>query len=236
MIKRFNRYLVDLFFPQVCPFCERIMDYKKGLVCTSCIQVLPFIETRCGKCGKSISEQDEICDDCRKTKHAFEEGRAVFKYEGTIAQSLLNYKYNGRRSYGTVYAMWIEKCLGDWIRSVNPDVIIPVPIHKKRLRERTYNQAEIIGKELAKRLALPFDANYVYRKKNTSPQKKLSALERMRNMQDAFVIKDSNLKNKTILIVDDIYTTGLTMDAMAGVLMNAGAKKVFFVTVSAGVF
>ena len=235
MLKRIIRYFDELFFPTICPFCEKIMDSGKGLVCKNCIQVLPFVgEAYCSKCGKKTGHNKFLCEDCIDRQHLFDKGRSVFCYEGMVAESLINFKYHGRKIYADTYAMWIERCLGPWIRSIGVDIIIPVPIHKKRLRKRTYNQAELIGRNLGRRMNIPFRGSSVMRRKNTSPQKKLSAMERMKNMQNAFVITKNDFDGKNILIVDDIYTTGVTMDALCHELKKAGALKISFATVSSG--
>lgn len=235
MFKKVIGYIDSLLFPPHCPFCERIMDYREDSVCGSCLQSLPFIlEPRCKKCGKELKTEGDLCEDCISGSHIYEQGRAVWKYEGAVADSILRFKYHNQKEYAEVYACWIVRCLGKWINSKNIDVIIPVPIHKKRMRQRGYNQTELIAEKVAARLKITYDKNCVLRYKNTIPQKKLSALARMKNMQKAFEVSNGDLKNKNILVIDDIYTTGVTIDAISFVLAGSGANKVYFVAVAEG--
>lgn len=117
------------------------------------------------------------------------------------------------------------------------DLIVPVPIHKKKKRKRGYNQAELLGKELSLCLNIPWNTGGIVRRKNTKPLKDLQPSERRKNLWDAFYIapdKRHFFEGKRVLVVDDIYTTGSTMDEMARTLKAAGAIKIYFVTLSSG--
>jgi hypothetical protein len=111
---------------------------------------------------------------------------------------------------------------------------MPVPLHKKRRRARGYNQAELIAEGLGRAFEIPVDAASLIRKKNTVPQKELDRQGRMQNMKNAFMLADSFLPVRTILLVDDIYTTGSTLDAAAFALKQRGVQKVYFLTISIG--
>lgn len=236
MIKKIGKYLLSVLFPPHCPFCEKIMDYREDSVCGSCLQGLPFIlEPRCTHCGKTVEKEVLLCEECKDSNHIYEEGRAVFRYEGDVSAALIRMKYHGRRDYGDMFARWIVRCLGEWIQSKKIDVIVPVPIHEKRRKKRGYNQAELIAERVADYMKLEYNKDSVIRCKNTIPQKKLSILERMKNMQKAFSVTDDGLRGKIVLIIDDIYTTGLTVDVMSLVILHAGASKVYFASVSQGV-
>lgn len=236
MIKKIGKYLLSVLFPPHCPFCEKIMDYREDSVCGSCLQSLPFIlEPRCSCCGKTVESGESHCEDCKDAHHIYEQGRAVFRYEGDVSNAVLRMKYHGRKDYGDMFAGWIVRYLGQWIRSKQIDVIVPVPIHAKRRKKRGYNQAELIAEKVALYMGLEYNKDSIIRCKNTIPQKKLSILERMKNMQKAFLVKDDRLKGKRVLIIDDIYTTGLTVDVMSLVILRSGAKKVYFASVSQGV-
>lgn len=235
MIKKVFSYLESLLFPPACPFCEKIMDYREDVVCGKCLQHLPFIcEPRCVKCGKGLENEGNFCEDCKNGNHLYTQGRAVWKYEGVVADSIINYKYHSRKAYGEVYALWIVRCLGYWIKSKKIDMIIPVPIHEKRREKRGYNQTELIAEKVAVLLNIKYCDDMVIRDKNTTPQKALSVLERMKNMQRAFKVVKNGFEGKNVLIIDDIYTTGVTMDALSLVLINAGAANVYFAAVSEG--
>ena len=150
MIKKATEYILSRLFPPVCPFCECVVEGTKSAVCEDCLQQLPFIEApRCAKCGKALkSVEDGVCADCREGDHLFSEGRALWKYEGNVAASILRFKYHDQKNYAPVYAEWMVRCLGDWIRSLQIDLMVPVPVHKKRLKERSYNQAQLLAEQM----------------------------------------------------------------------------------------
>ena len=236
MKKKVKEYVASLLFPPVCPFCEKVMDENQEPVCGNCLQALVFIrEPLCMKCGKGLKEdEEEICSDCAGGGHLFHSGRAMWKYEGIAAESILRFKYHDQRKYAGIYGKWMYRYLGDWIGSLRIDLIIPVPIHKKRLKARGYNQAALLAQSIGSLMKLEVDEASVLRSKNTAPQKNLSAFERMKNMQHAFEVRGENVRNKRILIVDDIYTTGVTTDAVTYALRKAGAQEVFFVALASG--
>lgn len=236
MIKRIGIFLESVLFPCDCPFCGRIMDNRGDLVCGYCLRNLPFITGhRCLCCGKSVDAENIYCDDCETSHHVYEEGRAVFKYEGMVSEAILKFKYHGRKDFGKYFTYWMVKCLKSWIADKHIDVIVPVPIHKKRMKKRGYNQAAIVAMQMAEALCIEYNDHSIVRIKNTIPQKKLTLMGRMGNMQKAFDMADKALKNKRVLIVDDIYTTGMTIDIMSICVLDSGADKVYFAAISQGV-
>jgi len=160
----------------------------------------------------------------------------MFVYNEFLKKSLFGLKFFKQSWIGAEYG----KLLGDYYLEHNlPDVdlIIPVPLHMIRYLERGYNQAEIIARELARSIDKPMYTNYLKRKRNTKPQKDLSDKQRPLNMLKAFRIKrqvSDKIKNKRILLVDDIYTTGATIDGCAKELLDKGAREVYFLTVAIG--
>ena len=126
------------------------------------------------------------------------------------------------------------KYLGDFIRSVSPDVLVPVPLHKKKLSKRGYNQAACLARALGKNMQLPVDEKLVKRVRNTAPMKRLNPAERQNNLKKAFKIVRNDVKLNTIVIIDDIYTTGTTLDEIAALLKEHGVSKVYCVTLACG--
>ena len=124
--------------------------------------------------------------------------------------------------------------LGDKIRRWDVDAVIPVPVHKSRLKKRGYNQAALIAGELSKRLGIPMRDGVVIRRAATGVQKELGAAERQNNLKKAFIVPGNVVKLKSVLVVDDIYTTGATVDAVAGCLKGAGVEKVYFASLCIG--
>lgn len=182
------------------------------------------------KCGRPLDDDSkECCKECRRRDRLFEQGCAPFLYRRGIQQSMMRFKYGSRPEYGGFYGRAIWSFAKERIRSWKPDVIVPVPLHRSRYRRRGYNQAALIGRTLSELSGIPMDQSLVVRSRRTAPQKGLTGSGRRRNLRDAFRVTGKKIP-ETILLVDDIYTTGSTMDALAEALKEAGAKKIFFVT------
>ena len=187
------------------------------------------------KCGKQLeTEEQEYCHDCATREHVFDRGVAAFAYSDSMKKSMYAFKYNNRREYAQFYADAIAEKYGDIIKIWGPQVIVPVPLHKARLRKRGYNQAEILAKALSRRLGIPVDAGCLLRIKNTTPQKKLNDRQRCNNINNAFQMTKYSVEYKKILLIDDIYTTGATINECAMVMKKSGVEKVFFATVCIG--
>ena len=152
----------------------------------------------------------------------------------SVAGSFYRLKYAGRQEYARFYAAAIVEKLGGTIRGWKPDALVPVPIHRARRRERGYNQAELLAREIGKVMGIPVAARLIRRIKNTLPQKLLDDAERQNNLKRAFKIERNDVKLKRVIIVDDIYTTGSTVDACAVELKKAGVEEVYFITAAIG--
>lgn len=186
------------------------------------------------KCGKELgNEETEYCSDCMRHRHLFDRGRAVFSYK-SMSDSIYRFKYKGRREYAAYYAECMAQRLGGWIMQRRPEALVPVPVHASKRHIRGYNQAEVLARELGSVLHIPVEANLVKRVRKTSPMKDLSVSERQNNLKKAFKITQNDVKLSTIIIVDDIYTTGSTLDAMSYELRRAGVERIYFVTLAIG--
>ena len=228
--------ILDLIYPVRCPVCGDIVSVRCSDICPECERRLKYVEEPfCLKCGKPVENEDtEYCGDCLRKKHVFNEGRAALVYDEITSKSIYAFKYNARREYALFYARIISERLERKIRLWNPDAIIPVPIHKSKLKSRGYNQAALIANELSKRLGIPCNEGILIRRAPTKVQKNLSASQREINLKKAFIVKRNSVELKSVLVVDDIYTTGSTMDAIASCLKGAGIGEVFFVTLCIG--
>ena len=232
----FLNNLLNIVYPARCPICGEIISKRGRDICPECEVRLTYVEEPiCLKCGKPVSgEEQEYCSDCLNKNHLFKEGRSVLVYDEHASKSIYAFKYNARGEYAKFYGRIIYERLGRKIRSWKPDVIIPVPIHSSKLKQRGYNQAALIAKELSKRLNIPMDERLIVRKNQTKVQKNLSAKDREINLKKAFNVTRNSVELKSVLVVDDIYTTGSTMDAIAGCLEGAGIREVYFVTLCIG--
>jgi ComF family protein len=151
-----------------------------------------------------------------------------------MADSIFRFKYLGRQEYAIFYGRELQQSYGAWLQGIRPDALVPVPIHPSRRRERGYNQAELIAKALSAQSGIPVDLRLISRTKKTLPQKNLTREERQNNLKRAFKINRNDVKLNVIVIIDDIYTTGSTIDAMAEVLLQAGVGKIYCMTLAAG--
>lgn len=147
---------------------------------------------------------------------------------------MYRYKYKNRRIWGRTFAEKMAETCQEQIRRWRINEIIPVPLHRSRLRKRGFNQSEILASELAELCGLPVRTDVLYRIRMTEPQKKLGKEQRMRNLRGAFGVSREWIPCENVLLIDDIYTTGSTVERAAKVLKIAGAENVFFLTVSIG--
>lgn len=151
-----------------------------------------------------------------------------------MKKSMYAFKYSNRREYASFYAKVLVKEFGGIINSFGAQALVPVPLYRSKERKRGYNQAEVLATELSKLLGIPVDRSLIRRVKNTVPLKTLSTEERKNNIRNAFQIRRNGLKYSKIVIVDDIYTTGTTIDECAAKLIESGINDVYFITACIG--
>lgn len=235
MRKTFLGTLTDLFFPRRCPVCDRAVSPFGSLICETCRNKFAYIrQPYCMRCGKELSEETaEYCSDCMRRRHLFDSGRALFTYR-SAADSLYRFKYKGRQEYGTYYAVCMVSQLGEWISACRPDALIPVPIHASKKRVRGYNQADVLAREIGRLTGIPVQYDLIQRVRKTAPMKDLPLAERQNNLKRAFKICRNDVKLDTVIIIDDIYTTGSTIDAMSCELRRAGVKHIYFAALAIG--
>ncbi len=226
--------LINALFPKRCPICDEVI-LSREWVCPDCRKkIKPISVDTCRKCGKPLADSGSIyCASCEGKFQYYDRGYSVFEYKD-MAKSLYRFKYGGRAEYAGFYAKCADIHLGDILRELKAEALIPVPIHKKRERKRGYNQAECFACELSKYLGVPVISDYVIRQKNTRALKTLNASERERNLKKAFIIGANGVKLKTIIIVDYIYTTGATINCISEKCREAGVENIYFLTVAIG--
>lgn len=226
---------IGLLWPEICPFCGKASNRGICAKCRAKLERLKVREPRCMRCGKPVRHaEQEYCYDCMHMERRYDRGYGLWLHKEPVSTSIYQFKYYNQRRYGVWYAEELIRYYGHVIKRWDPDLIIPIPLHRKRRRKRGYNQAEIIGRELGRRLGISVDANGLIRKMYTVPQKGLGHLERRKNLEHAFVLRDSFRPVPTVLLIDDIYTTGNTIDAASIVLKKKGVEKVYFLTISIG--
>ncbi len=227
--------IMKWLWPEVCPFCENVCRMGICAKCRRELEKLRVIEPRCMQCGKPVRHMEqEYCHDFMHTHHYYDRGMSLWLHKHPVSTSIYQFKYHNQRRYGIHFAEELVRIYGRTVIRWNPDVIIPIPLHPKRRRKRGYNQAEIVAEKIGAELGIRVDSSILIRKVNTDPQKKLNHTERKENLKQAFAIRRPLEKGMVILVVDDIYTTGNTIDAAAKVLKDGGAEKVYFLTISIG--
>lgn len=155
-------------------------------------------------------------------------------YDSRMRGSIGRFKYRNRREYADFYAEELANFCGEALLSWRPDALIPVPLHRSRQRKRGFNQAELVAKRLGRRLNIPVAEKTLFRIKKTSPQKELSDTQRRANLKNAFQVRENDVRLKRVVLIDDIYTTGSTVDAAASVLLEHGVENVYFLAICIG--
>lgn len=230
--------MLNLMFPRRCPVCDRPVRPFGKQICMECeerwIPLSPSKEPLCCRCGKPLPDWgQEYCEDCRQKSHDFVRGCAVFRYRD-VSGAIFRFKYEGRAEYASYFG---SKMVERFVQEFDPscvDALIPIPLSKEKLRKRGYNQAHLLAKELGKKTGILVRNDLLERRQDTQALKKVSGKERRRYLEKAFIVSGNDVKSKVFLLVDDIYTTGATMDACAELLLAKGAQSVFFITLAIG--
>lgn len=225
----------ELLWPNTCLFCGKINPKGVCLSCAGKVDALFVREPKCLKCGKPVRyKEQEYCYDCAHNHHYYDRGAALWLHKEPVTASVYRFKYRNQRFYAGFYASRMAAEYGALIRRWSPEAVIPVPLYKGRRRKRGYNQAEILADEVGKLLGIPVLKDLVERVQNTMPQKMLDNKKRKQNLRKAFAVRRRPAGIRKVLVIDDIYTTGATIDAVARVLKAAGVQKVYFLTISIG--
>ncbi len=232
--------LQDLVFPRSCAACEKPVTDQAGALCWDCVSgfkpvTAPFCQ-RCGDPIEGISVDGFNCSLCRRRPPAFDLARSAFRHRGGLKSAVQHFKYSGRTDLASTLAQFLEACVAAHYGDITFDAVLPVPLHGSRQRDRTYNQSALLAQHLSPRLGLAYRPHKtLYRSRNTPTQTGLNANQRSQNVRDAFRVKDPELiRGATVLLVDDVMTTGATASAAAAGVQAAGASGVYVVTVSRG--
>ena len=228
--------VTDLFFPRRCPICDRPVKPYGQLICTECADVpQPVGDFTCCKCGKPVEPEEEYCGDCKEKQHVFYKGAAAYTYR-SVSGALYRFKYEGRREYADFYGRYgptLERFLGKQGTGTGRTCWSLCPVPRQRMRKRGYNQAALLARDLSEKTGIPAE-DLLFRSKDTAAMRRMSAAERQNNLKKAFHVYGNGVRLKSIMLIDDIFTTGATVDACAVPLLEAGAKEVSFLTLAIG--
>ncbi len=226
---RLGRTALDLLFPSRCLGCGKEGD----LICPVCRGTLPRITPPiCRRCG-TPQPDGKPCPTCLSHQHDIDGIRSPLRFEGVIRQAIHQFKYNNLRYIAGPLAELLSNYL-----STNPvpgEVLVPVPLHSRRLRERGYNQSHLLAKELGKLVGLPVMANCITRQRQAAPQTRATSVSQRRsNVANAFTCHSNlrDLRDKKIILIDDVATSGATLDVCATALKSAGASSVWGLTLA----
>ena len=233
--------VISVLFPASCRICEKALTQASQVpICETCLASFKAPpEKKCDICWQSIvgltSSEDTplLCRCCRERKYAFERARSYGIYEGALAKAILILKWEKMEPLGKWFAGRLAELARSEGEKLAADVVVPVPLHFDRERERGHNQARLISKPLARKLGLPHQAVLLVRTRPRPNKQVLSLEERWESVRGAFATRPgSQVDNKRVLLVDDVMTTGATLDACARALLESGAKSVLGVTVA----
>lgn len=218
--------VLDFFFPPRCPFCGNILKNEQP-VCRDCMNSLPFLDGyNCIICSRPLDEYSHsVCGMCRKEKPRFEHAFIPLIYKDAAKKAILRMKHHSHPSYAKGFAFLLAECILNSPEYTEFKCITFVPQNPRTLRERGYNQSELIAKELSVYLGIPCLPTLV-RTDDGEPQHTLSAAQRRENVKKCYFKGEGNFKG-TVLLVDDIYTTGATVDRCSSLLKQMGFDKVF---------
>jgi ComF family protein len=222
--RRLRNALLDMLYPPRCVSCGLSGPWWCS-ACTAQVQVID--RAVCPRCGRPQAGS-VVCPQCRHSPLEIDGIRSAVMFQGPLREAIHHLKYNGRISLAEPLGKFLIEC---WRASDLPaEVIVPVPLHEARLRERGYNQSALLARELARASGLPIMEDAVRRVKATVPQVTLNAVERRANVHEAFLARADLVRGRRVLLVDDVCTTGATLEACSRALGQAGAASVWALT------
>jgi competence protein ComFC len=233
--------VVSVFFPAGCRICDNLLERASRVpFCEECLSSFAAPpEKKCEVCGQALGwiylreGEPLVCRACQQKTYAFDRARSYGIYDGALVRAILLLKWERMEPVGAWFAQRLAELARQEVTLLAADVVVPVPLHQDRQRERGYNQAGLISRPLARELRLPHKALLLIRTRPRPNKQVLSFEERWESVRGAFATRPgSQVDNKRVLLVDDVMTTGATLDACAKALLESGAKSVIALTVA----
>ena len=223
---------LDLLFPKdgLCIHCHDERAAEQGL-CLACAQHLfPSAPPKCERCGRPLQHEGPLCGACQKSLPPFAGAAAPFLYRGLAGEMVREMKYHEKKRYANFLGDAMARCL-QALEGPRPDVLVPVPLHRSRMRERGYNQAQWLSARVSLHCGAPVLPNALSRVRETDRQTHLETRAREKNVHDAFAVHKSRaIRGKRVLLIDDVLTTGATARNCARALLAGGAAQVWVLT------
>ncbi|PLX81522.1 MAG: amidophosphoribosyltransferase [Desulfuromonas sp.] len=221
--------LFDLLLPPVCPLCGQNRPAWRGGICRHCLRGYPALPTgHCPRCSLPYESPDSsvhLCGDCLRHQPEFERVVTLGLFSGQLREAVHQLKFSRRPLLDRPLGAMLSRRLRGVLACPRETLFIPVPLHLKRLRQRTFNQSALLARHLASRLHGRLDSDLLYRTRETPPQQSIRAEQRHQNLRDAFTLSRS-LQGERVVLVDDVMTTGATVGECARVLRCGGAGQV----------
>lgn len=240
MLKRFLNNFINIVYPKHCFICHDRLKSNAldNIVCMDCwSKIKKNIPPFCNRCGRHMESNQilkNICGKCQRINLTFDRAFSPCLYEGALKEMIHQFKYSGKDYLGHTLSRLLINFIKDYNLDLKLfDLIMPMPLHQRKLREREFNQARILSDFVASEFDIKLSKNHLVRIRDTSTQTDLNDEQRWRNVKDAFIVKqESELKRKNILLIDDVLSTGATCSEAARVLKNAGCGIVFVLTLA----
>jgi ComF family protein len=231
--------IVNLLYPAQCHACGVKTIAWDQNICDVCLKKIkkrlpPF----CIKCGRQIPGEPEamyVCNDCKNEQLYFDRAFSVFYYDGILKKLVHNFKYNKMTALAKEFVELVIAFMKEYDIGKRCEIVVSIPMHPFRLFKREINPSEILAKNIAKKLGLHYFNSILKKTKNTPPQSMLSRTERIENLEGSFSLrkyKEHDIKGKNILLVDDLFTTGSTVNECAKVLKEAGGAYIEVITLA----
>lgn len=233
------RAIINLLYPALCRVCfKKINEFDRN-ICGDCAgKIKERFPPFCVKCGRQLKAEPgsiTICPDCEKNEPYFDRAWSACYYEGVLKGLIHDFKYKKITSLSADFAALIANFMKKHGIGKDCQMILSIPMHPDRLFKREVNHADILAKALGKTLGIPYSGSALKKIKDTPPQSKLKRGARIKNLRSSFSLKDrAGVRNKNIMLVDDLFTTGSTVNECSRLLKDSGARRVEVVTLARG--
>jgi len=239
LLQRTYKNLLEFIWPRFCINCKKKLQINQAIFCKDCINRINYIHfPYCNICGDPVDgdvRQSYTCHYCNHRRPHFSMARSAIRFDAIAKKAIYELKYNKETYVGKNLAELAVQTVEQEYKNVIFDYITYIPLHKRRVRQRTFNQSKVIAQYIAKMLQVNMAPDLLIRSKYTNTQTLLNFQQRKKNISGAFKATNiPKLENKTILLVDDVMTTGATVNECSKTLKKAGALNVYVITVARG--